>query len=128
MKTVSVIMLSALLAVSLSSNAGTEDDQKGDGMNKPMMHSMDQDSEMDMHEMMNNPEMRARMQKHVELMQALLNSDAEDPEKMHEMMRDPEMKSMMQRHMKCAQMMHGEMAGEHSEAKETDHDHDGDSD
>jgi hypothetical protein len=109
----------------LSSNAGTENEQKGDGMDKPMMQSMDQDAEMDMHEMMNNPEMRARMQKHVELMQAMLNSDAEDPEKMHEMMSDPEMKSMMQMHMKCAQMMHGEMAEENSETEEMDHDHHG---
>jgi hypothetical protein len=65
------------------------------------------------------------MQKHVELMQAMLNSDAEDPEKMHEMMSDPEMKSMMQMHMKCAQMMHGEMAEENSETEEMDHDHHG---
>ncbi len=88
-------------------------------MMQKMMHSMNMDADMDMQKMMSNPEMKARMQKHMEMMQAMLDSEGMDQAKMKEMMDDPEMKSMMKMHMMCAKMMHGGMKGEHSEDEDS---------
>ena len=80
-------------------------------MMQKMMQTMDKDSEMDMHEMMSNPEMRAKMQKHVDMMQAMLATDPSDEAKMQEMMSNPEMKSMLEKHMMCSQMMNAGTTG-----------------
>ncbi len=92
-------------------------------MMQKMMQSMNMDAGMDMQKMMGNPEMKARMQKHVEMMQAMLDSEGMDQAKMKEMMDNPEMKSMMKMHMTCAQAMNGGMMGSHSMDNGKEHAH-----
>jgi hypothetical protein len=74
-------------------------------MMQQMKPSLDQEAEMEMHEMMGNPQMKEKMQKHLNMMQAMLDMDGSDPAKMKEMMNNPEMKSMMRMHAMCSQMM-----------------------
>jgi len=62
------------------------DPQMRHQMMKNMMQTMSMDSETDMHKMMANPEARARMQKHMNMMQAMLNSDDMSLKDMQEMM------------------------------------------
>lgn len=90
-------------------------------MMQKMMQTMGKSSEMDMHEMMSSPEMRTKMQKHVDMMQAMLATDPSDQAKMQEMMNNPEMKSMMDKHMMCSQMMNAGTTGEQADDKEEDH-------
>jgi len=92
-------------------------------MMKQMMSSLDQDSEMEMHKMMSNPQMKEKMQKHLDMMQSMLNMDGSDPAKMKEMMNNPEMKSMMRKHAMCSQMMSAGKDDESSSAKGKNHDH-----
>ena len=81
-------------------------------MMQKMMQTMGKSSEMDMQKMMSNPEKRAKMQKHLDMMQAMLDADGTNQAKMQEMMNNPEMKSMMKKHMMCAQMMNAGTAAE----------------
>ena len=91
-------------------------------MRHEMMKKMMQSNEMDMQKMMANPEMRARMLKHAEMMTAMMGSEGMDQAKMKEMMEDPEMMEMLKMHMMSAQMMGG-MQGLHSEKGSMDHSH-----
>ncbi|MCF6262128.1 MAG: hypothetical protein L3J24_00830 [Xanthomonadales bacterium] len=77
----------------------------------PMNSDMgsDMNSAMDMQKMMANPEMKARMEKHIKMMQTMLNSEGMSKEDMQAMMKNPEMKSMMKMHAKCSKMMPSEM-------------------
>ena len=91
-------------------------------MRHQMMHKMKQtmapDGEMSMYEMMNNPAMKERMQKHMEMMQTMWNSGEMNQEEIHKMMSDYEMKSVMHMHSMCMKMMNDGMMGEHSKHKE----------
>ena len=91
-------------------------------MRHEMMRKMMQSNEMDMQKMMENPEMRARMLKHAEMMTAMMSSEGMDQAKMKEMMEDPEMMEMLKMHMMSAQMMGG-MNASHSEDSGMDHSH-----
>ena len=91
-------------------------------MRHEMMRKMMQSNEMDMQKMMENPEMRARMLKHAEMMTAMMSSEGMDQAKMKEMMEDPEMMEMLKMHMMSAQMMGG-MHGSHSKDSGMDHSH-----
>ena len=64
-------------------------------MRKQMMQQMQQ-------KMMDNPEMKERMQKHMKMMQAMMEGKEMDHSKMKQMMGDS---SMMKMHMMCMQMM-----------------------
>lgn len=89
-----------------------------------MMQSMGKDSGMSMQKMMSNPDMKARMQKHVDMMQAMLDSDGMSQEDMQAMMDKPEMQEMMKKmkmHMKCSDMMKTGMEGDSSMDKEGTH-------
>jgi len=95
-------------------------------MMQKMMYPTGESPEMYMQKMMSNPEMRAKMQKHLNMMQAMLDTDGTDQAKMQEMMSNPEMKSMMEKHMMCGQMMHAGTMGEKADDKDADeamHDH-----
>lgn len=74
-------------------------------MMQQMKPSLDKDAGMEMHEMMSNPQMKEKMQKHLNMMQAMLDMDGSDAAKMKEMMNNQEMKSMMRMHAMCSQMM-----------------------
>ena len=91
-------------------------------MRHEMMKKMMQTNEMDMQKMMANPEMRARMLKHAEMMTAMMGSEGMDQAKMKAMMEDPEMMELLKMHMMSAQMMGG-MHESHSEKSEMDHSH-----
>ena len=139
MKTLITILVSMMLAVSFSINAGSQGHMMEDGddgqmkgvmgdyhsrsmmmdqivedpeMRQEMVHKIMQS--MDMQEMMNDPEMKSRMQKHVGMMQAMLDSEGMDQAKMKTMMDNPKMMSMMKMHMMCAQTASDGMMGEHS--------------
>jgi len=145
MKTLNMILLSAILTASVTSVALAQehyqaeysedvvtqfmsdpdsrstvmkkiasDTQMRHQMMKNMMQTMPMDTETDMQKMMANPETKARMQKHISMMQAVLNSEDMSHDDMQGMMNSPEMKSMMKMHMMCAQMMDGEMMNMHS--------------
>jgi hypothetical protein len=92
-------------------------------MRHEMMQKMMQSMNMDMYQMMNDPEMRARMEKHAQMMQSMTASDEMDQTEMSEMMDDPEMKEMMQMHMMGLQMMNGGMMGKHSSEDSEEHAH-----
>lgn len=148
MKTLIAILISMMLVVSFSISAGSHDHAMEDGQDGPtkgvmgdyhsrsmmmdqivedpemrleMMHKMMQS--MDMHKMMGDPKMKARMQRHVDMMQSMLDSEAMDPAKMEEMMDDPEMMSMMKPHMLCAQTMNGGIMEERSKENSEEHNH-----
>lgn len=110
MKALTTLFLTAMLAAFTLSTALAGTDSKSG-----MMGSMDKDSGMDMQKMMNDPKMRERMQKHVDMMQAMLDSEGLSKEEMQEMMDNPEMqsmmKSMMKKHKKCSKMMKDGMEG-----------------
>lgn len=72
---------------------------------------------------MSDPEMKTRMQKHVGMMQTMLDSKVMDSAKMKDMMDNPEMMSMMKMHMMCAQTMNDGMMGEHSMENSEEHTH-----
>ena len=90
-------------------------------MRQEMMHKMMQS--MDMQQMMSDPEMKTRMQKHVSMMQSMLDSDAMDHSKMQAMMDNPEVMSMMKMHMMCAETTSAGMMGEHSMENGAEHMH-----
>lgn len=92
-------------------------------MRHQMMQKMMQTNNMDMHQMMNNPEMRERMKMHVEMMQAMMDSEGMDQARMKEMMENPEMMELMKMHMMSVQMMNGGMMGEHSKDNSEEHVH-----
>lgn len=92
-------------------------------MRHQMMQKMMQSMNTDMYQMMNDPEMNERMQKHVEMMQAMMDSDGMDQAKMEKMMQDPEMKEMMQMHMMGMQMMNSGMTGKHPTEDSGEHAH-----
>lgn len=92
-------------------------------MRHEMMNKMMRSNEMDMQKMMENPEMRARMHKHAEMMMEMMGSEGMDQAKMEKMMEDPEMKEMMQMHMLGMQMMNGGMMGKHSNGDSEEHAH-----
>lgn len=150
MKTLNTFLLSTILAISFTSIALAQEhehgtDREGQMMdmmadpgtrsmmmeniaNNPelrhqMMQKMMQSMNTDMYQMMNSPEMKARMQRHVEMMQAMMDSDGMDQAKMKEMMDNPEMKEMMQMHMMSVQMMNGGMMGEDSESENSNQAH-----
>ena len=114
MKTLVTLLSTAILAIATIGTTLAQDHQHDEGMKGQMA---------DMHQMMNDPEMKARMQKHLDMMQAMLNSEGMSQEEMQEMMSKPEMKSMMQKHMMCSKMMHAGKMGEHK--KGTEHNHEG---
>jgi len=132
-----LLLTTALLAAGAIGSAMAQDQQKDTGMKGHMagkmadgnsssmtMQSMGNDSGMSMQNMMSNPEMKARMQKHVDMMQAMLDSDGMSPEDMQAMMDKPEMQEMMKKmkkHMKCSDMMKTGMEGEASMDKEGSH-------
>lgn len=110
MKALTTLFLTAMLAAfTLSTALAKTDSSSG------MMESMDKDSGMDMQKMMNDPKMKERMQKHVDMMQAMLDSEGLSKQEMQKMMDNPEMqsmmKSMMKKHKKCSEMMEGGMEG-----------------
>jgi len=145
MKTLIVILVSMMIALSFSISAGSgnamggcQDGQKMEMMDDPeshsammdqiaadpeMRHQMMQSNNLDMHQMMNNPEMRERMKMHVEMMQAMMDSEGMDEAEMKEMMDNPEMMDMMKMHMMSMQMMNGGMMGEHSTEDSEEHVH-----
>jgi len=92
-------------------------------MMQKIKHSMSTDTGMDMHKMLNDPEMKARMQRHIGIMQGLFDSEEMDQAKMKEMMDNPEMKSMIKMHMMCAQITNGGIMGEYSEENNEAHTH-----
>jgi len=132
-----LILTTAILAAGAIGTALAQDQQSDQGMqghmaNKmaaadkgsTMMQSMDKDSGMSMQKMMSNPDMKARMQKHVEMMQAMLDSDGLSQEEMQAMMDKPEMQEMMKKmnmHMKCSGMMKAGMEAAPSMDKEGTH-------
>ena len=59
-----------------------------------------------MQKMMDNPEMKERMQAHMKMMQSMMQDGEMDHSKMMEMMGNS---SMMKMHMMCMQMMKGAM-------------------
>lgn len=148
MKTLITILLPIMLAVSFSTNAASQDHEIHVSKDAPvvggladyhvrgiMMDQIVEDPEMrqemmnkmmqsmDVHQMMNNPAMKARMEKHVGMMQAMLNSAAMDPAMMNKMMGNPEMMSRMKMYMMCAQTTNDEMKGEHSMENGEEHTH-----
>ncbi len=120
MKALTTLFLTAMLAAFTLSTALAETDSSSG-----MMESMDKDSGMDMQKMMNDPKMKERMQKHVDMMQAMLDSEGLSKKEMQKMMDDPEMqsmmKSMMKKHKKCSKMMKGGMEGESSMGSDGSH-------
>ena len=148
MKTLITIFISMMLVMSFSISAesnnamgGCQDDHMMGMMDDPeshsammdeiaadpemrhqMMQKMVQTNSVDMHQMMNDPETREQMKMHVEMMQAMMDSEGMDPVKMKEMMENPEMMEMMKMHMMSVQMMGG-MNGSHSEESGMDHSH-----
>lgn len=148
MKTLITILLPMMLAASFSINAASKDHEMQVDQSAPviggladyhvrgmMMDQIVEDPEMrqemmgrimqsmDVHQMMNDPEMKARMQEHVGMMQSMLNSEAMNPAMMNKMMGNPEMMSMMKRHMMCAQTTDGGMKGNHSMENSGEHAH-----
>lgn len=150
MKTFIAIIFSMLIVVSFSINAestghqtggcmdGQAMEMKGDSeshsmmmdeiaadpeMRHQMMQKMMESTNMDMHQMMNNPEMKARMQMHMEMMQAMMGSNGMDQSKMKEMMENPEMMDMMKMDMMGMQMMNDAKAGEDSAEDGGEHVH-----
>jgi hypothetical protein len=77
-------------------------------MMQKIMHSMRKDTGMDMHKVLNDPEMKARMQRHIGMMQELFDSEEMNQATMKEMMDNPEMKSMMKMHILFAQITNGQ--------------------
>jgi len=59
---------------------------------------------------MNNPQMKQRMQTHMEMMLTMMEDGEMDQSKMMEMAGSS---SMMKMHMMCMQMMQGTMMGNH---------------
>ena len=139
MKTLITVLVTMMLIASFSINAQSGGQKMGvlgdyharsmmmdqivddPEMRQEMMHKIMQT--MDMQKMMNDPDMKARMQKHVAMMQTMLDSDGMDSEMMQEMMENPEMASMMKMHMMCAQVTGGQMTGEHPMESGEEHTH-----
>lgn len=85
------------------------------------MQQMDHSERMDqMHQRMNNPEMKERMQKHMEMMQSMMEGDEMDRSMMMEKMQDSE---MMKMHMMCMQMHGDDMNGGDTETGDHDDHH-----
>lgn len=80
-------------------------------MMQKIKHSMSTDTSMDMHKLLSDPEMKARMQQHIGIIQGLLDSEEMDPAEMKEMMDSPEIKSTVKMHMMFAQMANGGIVG-----------------
>jgi len=132
-----LLVMTAVLAVGTIGTAMAQGQQNDKGMQGQMMNkmadtdsgsmmmkSMDKDSGMSMQKMMSNPEMKARMQKHVDMMQAMLDSDGMSQEDMQATMDKPEMQEMMKKmkmHMKCSETMKNGMESGSSMDKEGTH-------
>lgn len=74
-------------------------------------HSMGTDTSMNINKLLNDPEMKARMQQHIGIIQGLLDSEEMDQVKMKEMMANPEIKSTVKMYMMFAQMTNGGIVG-----------------
>ena len=120
MKTINTIVLSTVMAMCSANTVLAQDQHETANMNHEMMGMIADPGQrsMMMDQIAGNPEMRAKMQKHLDMMQAMLDTDGADQAKMQEMMSNPEMKSMMEKHMLCGQMMHAGTTGE-----QATHDH-----
>ncbi len=101
MKTLSAILISMMLAVSFSINAGSHGHSMEDGQDGRLMGVMG-----DYHS-------RSMM----------MDQIVEDPEMRQDMMDNPEMMSMMKMHMMCAQTMNDGIMGEHSMENSEEHTH-----
>jgi hypothetical protein len=72
-----------------------------------IMQSMSRDADTDIGLVMNDPEVKARMQEHVSMMQITLDSNGMDSEEMKAVTNNPQMMSMMKMHLIFAQMTTG---------------------
>ena len=72
-----------------------------------IMQSMSRDADTDIGLVINDPEVKARMQEHVSMMQIMLDSDDMDSEEMKAVTNNPQMMSMMKMHLILAHMTTG---------------------
>lgn len=71
---------------------------------------------VNMQKMMDDPQMKERMQKHMDIMQSIMENGEMNHSKMMEMAGDS---SMMNMHMTCMQMMQGNMMDQKGMMKES---------
>ena len=72
-----------------------------------IMQSMSRDADTDIGLVINDPEVKARMQEHVSMMQITLDSNGMDSEEMKAVTNNPQIMSMMKMHLIFAQMTTG---------------------
>ena len=148
MKTLNAVLISTMLSLSFSIGASSQGHSMVDGHDRPMnsvtddyharsmmmdqivedpemrqemMHKMMQS--MDVHQMMNDQEMKTRMQNHLDMVQAMLDSGAMDSIQMKELMGNTKTMSMMKMHMMCVQTSQGGLNEHQSMSNGNEHSH-----